>query len=218
MDGIIQELSIQGMDFSVSLYSLVGSMLLGLCTYLVAGLTFNRSMLIPTNLVVALTLPPIALTITGSIASNFALSLGMIGALSIVRYRTPIKSPYELTLLFLLVTIGVVSGVNIVNAVYLLIVFTLSSFILKIIMSQLRPATNNTSSNFELILTASKSLKELPFLTKYNNNIVSVSSENENNTGSNTVVTFEFESLTLALQASEEMHSDGVTVDIEWVR
>ena len=36
----------------------------------------------------------------------------MIGALSIIRYRTPVKSSYELSLLFALITIGVVGNVN----------------------------------------------------------------------------------------------------------
>ena len=41
-------------------------------------------------------LPPITLTITKVISGNIALSLGMIGALSIVRFRNPVKSPFEL--------------------------------------------------------------------------------------------------------------------------
>ena len=48
--------------------------------------------------------------ITSVISSNLALSLGMIGALSIVRYRTPIKSVYELALLFFLITLGVTAS------------------------------------------------------------------------------------------------------------
>ena len=86
---------------------------LGFSIYLLNGLVLNRALLSGTNLLVGALLPAIALTITASIATNFALSLGMIGALSIVRYRTPVRSSYELTLLFLLITIGVVGGVNI---------------------------------------------------------------------------------------------------------
>ena len=43
-----------------------------------------------------------------SVKSSLALSLGMVGALSIVRFRTPIKDPLELILLFF--TIGVAVG------------------------------------------------------------------------------------------------------------
>ena len=35
------------------------------------------------------------------------LSLGMIGALSIVRFRNPIRSPFELTVYFLSITLGI---------------------------------------------------------------------------------------------------------------
>ena len=52
-------------------------------------------------------LPNIALVITTVIKNDIALSLGMIGALSIVRFRNPVKNPFELILYFLLITIGI---------------------------------------------------------------------------------------------------------------
>ena len=57
-------------------------------------------------------LPPSVLVITWVISSNLALSLGMIGALSIVRFRNPVKSPLELVIYFLYIVIGVSVGVN----------------------------------------------------------------------------------------------------------
>ncbi|MGE8397834.1 MAG: DUF4956 domain-containing protein [Comamonas sp.] len=57
-------------------------------------------------------LPVITYTITTVIAGNIALSLGMVGALSIVRFRNPVKSPYELALYFLFITLGVAASVN----------------------------------------------------------------------------------------------------------
>ena len=62
---------------------------------------------------VALIIPPAVLTITWVISSNLALSLGMIGALSIVRFRNPVKSPFELTTFFVYIVIGVAAGVDI---------------------------------------------------------------------------------------------------------
>jgi len=52
-------------------------------------------------------LPVTAFVITRVIAGNISLSLGMIGALSIVRFRNPVRSPFELVSFFALVTIGV---------------------------------------------------------------------------------------------------------------
>ena len=40
------------------------------------------------------------------VKSSLALSLGLVGALSIVRFRTPIKEPEELVYLFLAIAIG----------------------------------------------------------------------------------------------------------------
>ena len=57
-------------------------------------------------------LPPSVLVITWVISSNLALSLGMRGALSIVRFRNPVKSPLELVIYFLYIVIGVSVGVN----------------------------------------------------------------------------------------------------------
>ena len=46
------------------------------------------------------------------IKSSLALSLGLVGALSIVRFRTPIKEPEELAYLFLAIAVGVGLGAD----------------------------------------------------------------------------------------------------------
>ena len=58
-------------------------------------------------------LPNIALVITSIIKDDIALSLGMIGALSIVRFRNPVKSPFELVIFFALLTLGITTSVSI---------------------------------------------------------------------------------------------------------
>ena len=57
-------------------------------------------------------LPNIAYIITTVISNNIALALGMIGALSIVRFRHPVRSHFELTIFFALVTLGIAASVN----------------------------------------------------------------------------------------------------------
>jgi hypothetical protein len=59
-----------------------------------------------------LLLPPITFIITNVISNNLALSLGMIGALSIVRFRNPVKNPLELVIFFGLITLGISLGVS----------------------------------------------------------------------------------------------------------
>jgi|TARA_Y100000389_G_scaffold191366_1_gene217417 hypothetical protein len=63
-------------------------------------------------LITFLLLPPITFVITNVISNNLALSLGMIGALSIVRFRSPVKNPLELVIFFSLITIGISFGVD----------------------------------------------------------------------------------------------------------
>jgi len=46
------------------------------------------------------------------VKSSLALSLGLVGALSIVRFRTPIKEPEELAYIFIAIAIGLGLGAN----------------------------------------------------------------------------------------------------------
>ena len=46
------------------------------------------------------------------VKSSIALSLGLVGALSIVRFRAAIKDPEELTYLFLIIGLGLATGAN----------------------------------------------------------------------------------------------------------
>jgi hypothetical protein len=61
------------------------------------------------------------------ILSTLALSLGLVGALSIVRFRTPIKEPEELVYLFLAIAIGLgyASGQLLITTVLSLAILTM---------------------------------------------------------------------------------------------
>ena len=62
--------------------------------------------------VTILFLPIITFVITKVISGNIALSLGMVGALSIVRFRNPVRSPFELAIYFLAISMGIVASVS----------------------------------------------------------------------------------------------------------
>jgi hypothetical protein len=69
------------------------------------GVIYTRKFnvgLVLTGLVVSL--------ITLPISSNIALSLGMVGALSIVRFRTAIKDPIDIVFTFWAIAVGIISG------------------------------------------------------------------------------------------------------------
>lgn len=60
------------------------------------------------------------------VKTSLTLSLGLVGALSIIRFRTPIKEPEELAYLFLTIAVGVGLGANQRLATALVIVLLLT--------------------------------------------------------------------------------------------
>lgn len=67
------------------------------------------------------------------VKSSLALSLGLVGALSIVRFRTPIKEPEELAYLFISIAAGLGLGANqtiptIVSIIFILVSMTILKF------------------------------------------------------------------------------------------
>ncbi len=74
-------------------------------------------------------LPSLGYVITTVIGTNIALSLGMVGALSIIRFRTPVRSPYELIIYFALLTMGIATTVNFRYTIILFIVLVLFKLI-----------------------------------------------------------------------------------------
>jgi len=68
-----------------------------------------------------LLLPVITYVITNVISGNIALSLGMVGALSIVRFRNPVRSPLELSVYFGAITMGIAASVSLQWVMFLVI-------------------------------------------------------------------------------------------------
>ena len=110
-------------------------------------------------------LPLTGFVITSVISDNIALSLGMVGALSIVRFRTPIKNPSELVVYFLLITIGIVTNVNPSTTVTFLVLITLGSIsleIYKFVTKKLNLEIFNFNDNYiHLNLTLKSEVEEL---------------------------------------------------------
>lgn len=66
-----------------------------------------------------------------TIQSSVVVSLGMVGALSIVRFRTAIKEPMDLVFLYWAISVGIICGAGLSEiAIILSIVVTLAVFIL----------------------------------------------------------------------------------------
>lgn len=157
------------------IFTTILSSILGLIIFLVHSYFLNQYLRTKNNLALALMLPMITAIITKTISTNLFLSLGMIGALSIVRYRTPVKSTYELTLLFALVTIGISSIVNIKYSIFLTILIVLISILLHV-LSKFKLIkdfeSENDVNNSEVILKTTNKFEE-KILSKYQGNLIS---------------------------------------------
>ncbi|AVQ98054.1 DUF4956 domain-containing protein [Oceanobacillus iheyensis] len=99
-------------SFSIidSLLGLGMAFIIGLFIYAIYKKTFKGVIYSHTfNISLVIMTMATALVIMG-ISQNVLLSLGMVGALSIVRFRTPIKDPMDLVFLFWSVIAGILSG------------------------------------------------------------------------------------------------------------
>lgn len=104
---VVRELSVQQI-----ILNMVVALILGLVIYLsyrfshsgaVYSARFNVSLLMMTL---------VTTTIMNVIGNNIALSLGMVGALSIVRFRTAVKDARDTTYIFWCIAIGICCGVS----------------------------------------------------------------------------------------------------------
>ena len=134
----------------LSLESLAINLLLGIVLgslvawyYTAFGKSFsNRSKLAATLPVLVM----ITALIISIVKSSLALSLGLVGALSIVRFRTAIKEPEELIYLFLAIAIGLGLGADQRSATILATVIILGYLLIRTLIRP-RPAKSNLFLN-----------------------------------------------------------------------
>lgn len=143
------------------------------------GRTFtNRSKLASTLPVLALTV----LLVISVVKSSLALSLGLVGALSVVRFRTAIKEPEELIYLFIAIALGIGLGADqravtvaafVVIIAYLFANTTLSPRRQKsnLYLNITTPDTNTSFSEINNVLLAHTSTANLRRLDHLNNSL-----------------------------------------------
>ena len=90
--------------------ALLAALALGILIYLVyrrfyTGVVYSRSFAVTLVGMCVLTC-----MVTLAISTNVVISLGMVGALSIVRFRTAVKDPMDLLYLFWAITTGITAG------------------------------------------------------------------------------------------------------------
>lgn len=97
--------SVSILDMAIALILAFG---LGLFIFLIYKKTYQGVMFSSSFGVTLVALTMITTVVILAVTSNVVLSLGMVGALSIVRFRTAIKEPLDIAFLFWSITVGIV--------------------------------------------------------------------------------------------------------------
>ena len=103
--------SVSLLDMSLALVLAFG---LGLFIFLVYKKTFTGVMYSSSFGVTLVALTMITTMVILAVTSNVVLSLGMVGALSIVRFRTAIKEPLDIAFLFWSIAVGIVLAAGLI--------------------------------------------------------------------------------------------------------
>jgi len=93
------------------LFSLIVSFLCGLFISWIYRMTFQGVIYQKSFNISIIIVSVITSSIVMAISGNLMLALGMVGALSIVRFRAAIKEPLDIVFLFWAITVGVANGV-----------------------------------------------------------------------------------------------------------
>jgi hypothetical protein len=96
-------------DFLINIFmTIILSYIIGLVYSKYGNSLSNRKKLLQTFVLISVTV----MLVISIVKSSLALSLGLVGALSIVRFRTAIKEPEELVYFFVAIALGLGMGAN----------------------------------------------------------------------------------------------------------
>lgn len=100
------------LSVSEILMNFTAALVLGLLIYLSYRVSHSGTVYSPRFNASLLMLTIVTTLVMNVIGNNIALSLGMVGALSIVRFRTAIKDPRDTTYIFWCIAAGICCGVS----------------------------------------------------------------------------------------------------------
>jgi len=136
--------------------------------------------------------------------SNLAISLGMVGALSIVRFRTAVKDPKDLIFLFWAISVGIICGAGIYE------IAIIASLIVTIAIFALELTPLGTASS--LLVVGGKDFeqeKQILDLVKKNSKYASVKSRNSSVAGVDFVIECKVKDASAMLTEIKAL--DGIT-------
>lgn len=127
---ILESGAFDGASLASIALGILTALLMGAVIYFVyskfyTGVIYSRSFAVT---LVGMTI--LTAMVTLAISTNIVISLGMVGALSIVRFRTAVKDPLDLLYLFWAITTGITSGAG----MYLLVLITAAIMVAMILI------------------------------------------------------------------------------------
>jgi len=150
------------------------------------------------------------------VKSSLALSLGLVGALSIVRFRAAIKEPEELTYLFLNIALGLGFGAN-------QIVITLTAFIIIVVVVIFKNLSHKGEKNSNLLITVSSRCPKAVTLELIVNTLakhcpsISMRRFNENNEILEGMFLVEFDTFEQLRMCKEELQQHDSSIEISYI-
>lgn len=118
------------------------SFILGLFIFIIYKRTYSGVMYSESFGISLIAMAMITSLVIIAVTSNVVLSLGMVGALSIVRFRTAVKEPMDIAFLFWAIAVGIVLGAGLVPLA------VIGSVIIGVI----------------IVLFASRNVKDIPYI------------------------------------------------------
>jgi len=162
-----------------------------------------------------LLIPTMILIIT-IIKSSIALSLGLVGALSIVRFRTPIKETEELAYIFIAIAIGLGLGAN--QVLPTIIGFSVVAIVLIPSMFSRLKGSRNHSSYIDIVLEAEDDnpLDMNTFTKMLDSLTLKYRLKRVNESAGRHEITLQLSNMDMSVyeQLKKELHRDFKSVDI----
>lgn len=159
------------------------TIILALYIFLVYYLSTRKTFYNKTFNVSLAAIAVITASIILAMQSNLAISLGMVGALSIVRFRTAVKDPKDLVFLFWSISIGIICGAGIYE------IAIISSLIVTIGLFALELTPVGMACNILVVNAASLDKeKEIMDIVKAGSKYASIKSRNASIQGADFVI------------------------------
>lgn len=101
------------------LVSLLIAFAIGLFIFVIYSKTYKGVMYSSSFGIALIAMNLITSLVILAVSSNLIVSLGMVGALSIVRFRTVVKEPLDLVYLFWSISVGIIVGVGLISLAFI---------------------------------------------------------------------------------------------------